>query len=52
MKFPSTLLARTNFVLGLSAAAIAATSIVALAMFVIRPIQDRSADDEAGLMVL
>ena len=52
MRLPSTLLARTNIVLGLSAAGIAATSIVALAMFVIRPIQDRSADDEAGLMVL
>ena len=52
MKLPLTLLARTNIVLGLSAAAIAATSIAALAMFVIGPIQDRSADDEAGLMVL
>lgn len=52
MRLPSSLLARTNIVLGLSAAGIAATSIVALAMFVIRPIQDRSADDEAGLMVL
>ena len=52
MRLPSTLLSRTNIVLGLSAAGIAATSIVALAMFVIVPIQDRSADDEAGLMVL
>ena len=52
MRLPSSLLARTNIVLGLSAAGIAATSIIALAMFVIRPIQDRSADDEAGLMVL
>ena len=52
MKFPSSLLVRTNFVLALSAAAMAATSILALAMFVIRPIQDRAADDEAGLMML
>ena len=52
MKLPSTLLARTNAVLGVSAAAIALTSIVALVVFVIRPIEDRSADDEAGLIVL
>ena len=38
--------------LGISAAAIALTSIVALAVFVILPIEDRSADDEAGLIVL
>ncbi|MCY4059168.1 MAG: ATP-binding protein [Gammaproteobacteria bacterium] len=48
----SSLLARANLVLGISAAAIALTSIVALAVFVILPIEDRSADDEAGLMVL
>lgn len=52
MKLPSTLLARTNAVLGVSAAAIALTSITALLVFVIRPIEDRSADDEAGLVVL
>ncbi|MDE0192641.1 MAG: ATP-binding protein [Gammaproteobacteria bacterium] len=46
------MLARANLVLGISAAAIALTSIVALAVFVILPIEDRSADDEAGLMVL
>ena len=52
VKLPSTLLARTNAVLGVSAAAIALTSITALMVFVIRPIEDRSADDEAGLVVL
>ena len=31
---------------------IAATSILALVVFVIRPIEDRSADDQAGLIVL
>lgn len=49
---PSTLLTRTNAVLGVSAAAIALTSIAAVAAFVVGPMQDRSADDEAGLMVL
>lgn len=49
---PSSLLARANFVLGISASAIALTSIIALAVFVILPIEDRSADDEAGLIVL
>ena len=43
MKLPSTLLARANAVLGVSAAAIAVTSIVALAAFVILPIEERSA---------
>ena len=52
MKLPSTLLGRTNAVLGVSAAAIALTSIVALATFVVLPIEDRSAHDEAGLIVL
>ena len=52
MNLPSTLLARTNAVLGVSAAAIALTSITALMVFVIRPIEDRSANDEAGLVVL
>ena len=52
MKLPSTLWARTNVVLGLSAAAIALTSVVALLAFVVRPIEARAADDEAGLVVL
>lgn len=46
------MLARANLVLGISATAIALTSIIALAVFVILPIEDRSADDEAGLIVL
>lgn len=52
VKSSSTLLARANLVLGISAAAIALTSIVAMAVFVILPIENRSADDEAGLIVL
>ena len=51
-KSPSSLLARANLVLGISASAIALTSIIASAVFVILPIEDRSADDEAGLIVL
>ena len=46
------MLARANLVLGISATAIALTSIIALAVFVILPIENRSADDEAGLIVL
>ena len=46
------MLARINLVHAGSAAVIATTSILALAVFVIRPIEDRSADDEAGLVVL
>ena len=46
------LLARTNFVLGWSAVAIAVTAIIAMDVFVISPITERSADDEAGLLVL
>ena len=49
---PSSLLARANLVLGISATAIALTSIIALVIFVVLPIEDRSADDEAGLIVL
>ena len=52
MQLPSTLWARTNVVLGLSAGAIALTSVLALLVFVIRPIEARAADDEAGLVVL
>ena len=46
------LLARTNFVLGWSAVAIAVTAITATDFFVISPMTERSADDEAGLIVL
>jgi len=46
------LLVRTTLTLSVSAIAIAATAIIALNMFVIRPIAERSADDEAALLVL
>ena len=46
------MLARINLVHAGSAAVVALTSIAALVVFVIRPIEDRSADDEAGLVVL
>lgn len=52
MRLPTTLLARTNVGLGVGAAAIALTSIAALMVFVIRPIENRSAEDKAGLIVL
>ncbi len=48
----ASLLVRTTLVLAVSAAAIAATAIVALNTFVISPIAERSADDEAALLVL
>ena len=46
------LLTRTNLVLGWSAVAIAVTAITAMDFFVISPMTARSADDEAGLLVL
>ena len=46
------MLARINLVHAGSAAVIALTCIAALVVFVIRPIEDRLADDEAGLVVL
>jgi two-component system osmolarity sensor histidine kinase EnvZ len=46
------LLVRTNLVLAVSAIGIAVTAIVALNVFVIEPIAERSADDEAALLVL
>lgn len=52
MNWPSSLLARTNVVLAVGAAAIAVTVMAALFVFVIVPISDRSADDQAGLVVL
>jgi hypothetical protein len=48
----ASLLVRTTLVLAVSAIAIAATAILALNTFVIRPIAERSADDEAALLVL
>ena len=49
---PASLLIRTNLVLALSAALIAAISSIALYAFVIDPISEQSADDEAALLVL
>ena len=46
------LLVRTTLVLAVSAIAIAVTAILALNVFVISPIAERSADDEAALLVL
>jgi len=46
------LLARTNLILAVSALAIAVISVVALNVFVIDPIAEQSADDEAALLVL
>jgi two-component system osmolarity sensor histidine kinase EnvZ len=46
------LLARTNLILAISALAIAIISVVALNVFVIDPIAEQSADDEAALLVL
>jgi two-component system osmolarity sensor histidine kinase EnvZ len=49
---PSTLLVRTTTVLAFSAMAIAGTAVLALNAFVIEPIAEQSADDEAALLVL
>ena len=49
---PSSLLARTNLTLGVSSMLIAVTATIALYVFVIEPIAERSADDEAALLVL
>ena len=48
----ASLLARTNVVLAFSAVAIVATALVALQVLVVGPMTERSADDEAGLVVL
>ncbi len=48
----SSLLARTNLTLAISAALIVLIAILALFYFVIEPIAQRSADDEAALVVL
>ncbi len=49
---PTSLLARTNFTLAVSSLLIATVSILALNYFVIDPIAETSADDEAALLVL
>jgi two-component system, OmpR family, osmolarity sensor histidine kinase EnvZ len=52
MARPASLLVRTTLVLAISAIAMASTAILALNAFVIQPIAERSADDEAALLVL
>jgi two-component system osmolarity sensor histidine kinase EnvZ len=49
---PASLLVRTNLILGFSALLIAAIATLALYAFVIDPINEQSADDEAALLVL
>ena len=49
---PTSLLARTNVILAISAVAIVGTALAASQFFVIGPMTERSADDEAGLVVL
>ncbi len=49
---PASLLARTNLTLAVSSVLIAIIAIAALNYFVIDPIAERSADDEAALLVL
>ncbi len=49
---PTTLLARTNVILGVGALLIAAIATLALYVFVINPITEQSAEDEAALLVL
>ena len=52
LRAPASLLGRTNLTLGVSGMLIAVISTIALYVFVIDPIADRSADDEAALLVL
>ena len=49
---PSSLLVRTNLTLGFSSMLMVVVSTIALYAFVIDPIAERSADDEAALLVL
>ncbi|MDA1075836.1 MAG: hypothetical protein O3A63_13895, partial [Proteobacteria bacterium] len=51
LRFDS-LLARTNLVLTISSLVIVVIAIAALNVFVVTPISERSADDEAALLVL
>ena len=52
LRAPASLLGRTNLILAVSASLIVIVSIIALYTFVINPITQRSADDEAALMAL
>ena len=49
---PTSLLARTNFTLTVSSLLIVAVSVFALNYYVIEPIAEKSADDQAALLVL
>jgi len=49
---PGSLLARTNLTLAVSSLLIAVIAIAALNVYVINPIAERSADDEAALLIL
>ena len=51
-RHPLSLLVRTNLVLAVSALVIVVIAVVALNVFVIDPIAEQSADDEAALLVL
>ena len=52
VRMPASLLGRTNLTLTISAALISIVSTIALYTFVIDPIAEKSADDEAALLVL
>jgi two-component system osmolarity sensor histidine kinase EnvZ len=52
LRGPTTLLARTNLILGVGALLIVAIATLALYVFVIDPISEQSAEDEAALLVL
>ena len=52
LRAPASLLGRTNLTLGVSGMLISVISTIALYVFVIDPIAERSADDEAALLVL
>ncbi len=52
LRGPTSLLARTNLILAVSAVLIAASATIAMNAFVIDPIRVQSADDEAALLVL
>ena len=49
---PASLFVRTSLALGVSAVAIVITTVLALNVFVVDPIEERSADDVAALLVL
>ncbi len=51
-RWANSLLVRTNLTLGVGSLAIVAIAVVALQVFVVRPISEQSADDVAALLVL